>query len=294
MGIKNIISLWVLEFRVSHWTKNLFVFAPILFDESIFDSKKLFLVCLAFLSMCCVASGIYIINDIVDEQKDKNHPTKKNRPIASGSISFGTAIVVSVCLLSCGLIIAKLVNNLSLFIVIAYVSNNIIYCFLLRNKVIADVLSISIGFMLRFMLGAFAVHIDLSRWFLMCTFSLTLFLAFGKRRTEIQGLDSCTTKTRAVFASYSKENLNAALAFTGSLTTIIYMLFTTSPETSGLHNTKLLIWTVPVVVYAIFRYMFKVMEGEGDGPVDILLKDNTFIIVGVVWLFMVFTFLYLN
>ena len=286
-------SPWVKELRPQHWLKNIFVFAPGLFSGQILNLSKSILLIEAFVAFSILASAVYLFNDVMDIQKDRMHPIKKDRPIAAGIITTQSAVVVSVILCAAGIYLSYTINSYFLLIVVMYLLNNVAYSVIVKEKVIADILSISIGFMLRFIGGAFAIDVDYSRWFLVCSFSLSLFFAFGKRRTEVQAIGEGITSTRRVLESYSIEKLDMCLAMTCALTITTYMMFTTAPETIALHKSKALIYTVPIVVYSLLRYMYKVIEGKGSGPVEILVTDKAFILSGIVWLLMTFTILYL-
>lgn len=290
--LKKQIFFWAYQLRIKHWVKNIFVFGPLVFAHKVFEVRSFELCILGFLIFCLLASSIYILNDLVDIEKDKKHPKKKNRPIASGQISKSVAIGVSIFLGTIGLGLS-LMTNLSFFIVsLLYVLNNIAYSFVIKNKVVADVISISIGFMLRFLGGAYIINVETSRWFLICAFSLSLFLALGKRRTELQTLGEEARHSRLVFETYTKEMINTAMASTCAMATVTYMLFVSDPVTIEKHKTEKFIYTIPIVAYCLIRYMLKVQEGKGTGPVEILLKDKGFIIAGVCWIIISFCLLY--
>lgn len=286
MSKKSKIRCWGEQIRVKHWIKNIFVFAPLMFSEKLFEAEPLAKCFLGYIVFCILASSIYILNDLVDIESDKKHPKKKNRPIASGRISKATAISVTVFLSIMGLGISSL-TNLSFFIVsFLYFFNNIAYSFVLKNKVVADVISISTGFMLRFLGGAYIINVESSRWLLICAFSLSLFLGLGKRRTELEVLGDNAIHTRSVMIVYTKEKADAALACACAMTIISYMLFATDPLTMERHHSDKFIYTVPIVAYCVIRFMFKVQEGRGTGPVDILFKDKGFVIAGACWIIM--------
>lgn len=288
----NLFLLWADQIRIKHWIKNVFVFSPLIFAEQFLELGPLLKSILSFVIFCLLASSIYILNDIIDIENDKNHPVKKHRPIASGDISKKNAWWVSFFICLFGFSLCSL-SNLSFFIIaIFYVLNNLAYSLYIKNKVVADVISISIGFMLRFLGGAFVIEVEYSKWFLICAFSLSLFLSFGKRRTEIEMLGEGSLKTRLVFESYTKEKLDTALATACSMCILTYMLFAVDIETVEKHQTTLFVYTVPIVVYCLLRYMFKVQEGKGVGPVDILFKDKAFVLSGICWLIMSLLILY--
>jgi len=237
---------------------------------------------------------MYLFNDLIDLKFDRLHPYKKLRPYASGMISRGQILSAGIILGISGLSAALALNTSVFFILLAYSLNTLVYSFYLKHKVLADVLSISFGFMLRFIGGALIIGVDTSRWFLVCTFSLSLFLAFGKRRAELESLKEFGDPAgfRKTLGVYTKENLDTALSVMNSICILSYLLFVTDPETIQRHRSTLFIYTVPLVVYCLFKYMYKVQEGTGGGgPVDIIVKDKAFMGAIVLWLLMVLAIL---
>lgn len=290
----NLLAIWAKQLRIHHWIKNVFVLAPLVFSRLFLDLHSVIQAIYCFFAFSIISSSIYILNDIVDIKKDQVHPKKKLRPIASGNISKTTAIFVGIILLSSGLGLAFTLDKVVFLIMLAYVFNNVIYSTYLKHKVIADVLSISIGFMLRFIAGCYVISVEPSRWFMVCGFSLSLFLAFGKRRAELEWLSNGTIKrsdARPTLIVYSKEKLNSALSIMNAICILSYILFVVDPETVARHHSTAFMYTVPMVIYCLFRYMFKTQEGNGIGPVDIILKDKAFIVPIVLWLLVTFSIL---
>jgi len=289
-----IMFLWLQELRIHHWVKNLFVFAPLIFSGNLRNLHAIKQSTLLFILFSFLSSSVYISNDLIDIKNDRQHPKKKNRPIAKGLIPKASAVIVSLLLMVMSLGMAWKFSAIVFFVLLAYLANNFLYSLYLKNKVIADVLSISIGFMLRFLGGSFAINEEPSRWLLVCGFSLSLFLAFGKRRAEIELLNHSLKgrDIRATLEVYDKDKLNTALAVVNSICIITYLLFVTDPETISKHQSAKLIYTVPIVVYGLFRYMYKAQEGEGTGPVEIILKDKAFIGAILLWFGMIFLILY--
>jgi len=283
---------WIRACRVHQWVKNTFVLAPLLFSGRLGDPEAVMRGIGAFFSFCFLSSSIYLFNDVMDRERDRLHPKKMKRPIAAGLISVPAAIVVGVFLLVGSVTAAFAIDWRFGAIALTYVANNIAYTFVLKHKVIADVISISLGFILRFVGGAFAIDAELARFFMVTTFSLSLFLAFGKRRTEVAQLGEQARSARPVMLSYDIPKLNASLAMTCTLTIMSYLLYVTAPETVARHGTNALIVTTPIVVYGLLRYMFKVMEGSGGGPTEIILKDKILVLTGALWLLTVMICLY--
>jgi len=290
------IKPWLVELRILHWVKNVFVFAPLVFSGQLFRADSFIKSSVLFMLFCMLSSSVYLFNDIIDLKKDQEHPQKKMRPIAMGLIPISSAWMASLILAGSGLFMSLLLHLNIFAILLCYIANNLLYSFFLRNVTIADVISISVGFMLRLIGGAFVINVELSRWLLMCGFALSLFLAFGKRRVELESTGhSCqNTGYRNVLSYYNKDNLNNALSITNALSICTYLLFVTDPSTIILHHTNELIYTAPLVVYCLFRYMFKVQEGKGTGPVDILIKDSAFLSALFLWLMLVLFIIYIT
>jgi 4-hydroxybenzoate polyprenyltransferase len=278
--------------RPRQWTKNVFVLAPVLFSESIGKPANLLSAGIALVCFCFWSSSVYCLNDVLDAKADRQHPRKRHRPIPSGRVSSALATMLGIGLTVLGGIIAyQALPLLFLFFGSIYLANSVLYCFLLKHRVIVDVLSIAIGFVLRLLAGCAAINVEPTSWILVCGFSLAMLLGFGKRRLEVDAV-SQTSEFRAALQSYSIDKLNLVLGVTSSICLLSYMLYTVSPQTVQLHHTDKLVYTVPFVAYGIFRYIFKVQEGQHDGPVEVLLKDPVFAINGLLWLVTIIAVLY--
>ena len=277
--------------RPLHWSKNAFVFAPFLFTEAAQNVDNFLRTGACFGQFCLAASAIYVLNDLLDASADRSHPRKKNRPIASGAISAPMALVISAGLGVIGVLWAWSTGRYCGAAVAAYLINGIVYSTWLKHHVLADVISIAIGFLLRLLGGCAAIHAEPSSWLLVCGFSVALFLGFGKRRTEIETLGP-DQRFRSSLRDYSAAKLDTVLAITAALSLLSYMLFTTAPETVARHGTNHLIFTTVFVAYGLFRYLFKVQEGKGDGPTDVLGKDPVFFINGLLWAASVYVILH--
>lgn len=269
--------------RPKHWVKNGFVAAPLLFVRPEPFGRALFLAGVAVAVFSLIASAIYCFNDVLDAESDRAHPTKRNRPIASGAVSPAAGIVWGVMLAVAAVALAWwLLPHAFLLVLGAYVVNNILYNALVKQIAIADVISIATGFVLRLVAGAVAIGVFASSWLLVCSFSLALFLGFGKRRSELalaeQGL-----AYRKVLRAYSTSTLDSAMSISATLTLMCYMLYTIAPETQQTHHTANLVFTVPPVFYAMFRFIFKVQEAKGESPEELLLSDPVMIGAGAAW-----------
>jgi 4-hydroxybenzoate polyprenyltransferase len=269
--------------RPHQWVKNLFVLAPLLFSKSLLKPNLALDALLAFASFCLISSSIYIINDLIDREADRQHPRKRNRPLASGRVKPATAITI--CLLLIGVAIvgaALLLPTAFLVFVCLYWANSMLYCVWLKRLIIVDVLMIAQGFVLRVLGGCAAISIEPSSWVIVCAFFLALVLGFGKRRTEIANLGA-QKSYRSTLADYDIPKVDMLLAIATAVCLVAYTLYTVAPETVKLHNTNKLIYTIPLVAYGLFRYLFKVQEGKGDGPAEILVSDPVFMVIGVLW-----------
>lgn len=290
------VLLYFKMLRPQQWTKNVFVLFPALFGgvmKTMTLPQILELSGAAFLAFCAWSSAVYILNDILDRHADAQHPRKKHRPIASGKIRISAAVGIALLLLLvplAGSIFAprwfpeRFPDSFHLlpFLGLAYVFNNILYCIIFRNHVLLDVFSIAIGFVLRVLAGCCVLGLEPSIWILVCTFSLALYLGFGKRRMEV----ACLTPEndyRSVLHLYPPEFLNFLLAVSGCVCIVAYLLYTLSPETAALHRTKALIFSVPFVFYGIFRYALDAMKGLYDGPDEVLFHDRAFFINILCW-----------
>jgi 4-hydroxybenzoate polyprenyltransferase len=272
--------------RPEHWLKNVFVIVPLLFG-GLPTWHKAFQSGWAFGCFCLLASGIYGLNDVLDASKDRHHPRKRNRPVASGAVPAFIAVPFSVGLIAASLApAAAVLPGKFLLVAILYVLNNVLYFLYFKQRVIVDVLIIAIGFVLRLIAGCAAIGIHPSSWILVCGFSLAMLLGFGKRRLEIEELE-LADNYRVTLLSYSEAKLNLLLGITTSICLLSYMLYTVSPQTVQTHHTENLVYTIPIVTYGIFRYLFKVQEHKHDGPVEILVKDPVFMLTGLIWIVMV-------
>ena len=256
--------------RPRDWVKNVFVVAPLLFG-GLYTWHALLWAAWAFGCFCVLSSGIYCLNDVIDASADRQHPRKRRRPVASGAISVPAALALSMVLISAALLAGSTLSVRFAVICVLYVINNLIYCTYLKHRVIVDVLLIAIGFVLRILAGCAALDLRPSSWILICGFSLAMLLGFGKRRLEIGKADLGTGYRRSL-QWYDEAKLNLLLGTASSICLLSYMLYTVSPQTVQLHQTENLIYTVPLVTYGIFRYMFKVQDGWHDGPVEVLLE----------------------
>jgi decaprenyl-phosphate phosphoribosyltransferase len=280
--------------RPRPWAKNVFVLAPLVFSESVVNLNSALRAIAAFACFCLWSGALYGFNDVIDAENDRRHPRKRTRPIPSGRITIVSALTWSATSVAAAVILSLLTLPMpGHFLVFGglYLANGIAYCLFLKRRVIIDVLSISIGFVIRLLAGCAAIGVDASSWILVCGFALAMLLGFGKRRLELGRLDE-PASYRPTLQSYSEEKLNILLGVTSSICLLAYMLYTVSPQTVQLHQTDRLVYTVPFVAYGIFRYLFKVQEARHDGPVEVLLSDHIFALNMLLWSLSVIAVLY--
>jgi 4-hydroxybenzoate polyprenyltransferase len=282
------LSLFV-SLRPSQWTKNLIVFAALLFGQK--GTAPAFLVpeaigqALAAFAIFCLLSGIvYLINDVADREKDRLHPRKRFRPIASGAISPATAIGTALLLAVVALGASWFLRPAFALVALGYVSLLALYSGPLKHVVIIDVLTIAIGFVLRAVAGAVAIDVPISHWLLILTILLALFLALSKRRHELVLLADGATGHRPILEEYSPYLLDQMIAVVTASTLVSYVIYTVSPETVQKFQTDYLGLTLVFPLYGIFRYLYLVHQKEGGGsPADMLLNDRPLLACVALW-----------
>jgi len=282
--------------RPHQWVKNLLVFAPLVFAHRIHDPASWRCALLGFAVFCMVASSIYLLNDVADRDADRNHPTKRHRPIASGRLSAPVAVAVGIALLGSGLGLAATLGDEARRIPwivwpATYMAQNAAYSLGLKKVVILDSMIIAIGFMLRVHAGAEVLPavngelVESSSWILMCTFFFSLFLAFCKRRDEVAKVENAVHgSTRPSLKDYDLSFLDQVVPSLAALSILSYALWTVSDQTYAVHKTHNLLLTVPFVVFGVFRYLHIVLRGgEGEDPARLLFRDPGLLITGVLY-----------
>ena len=278
--------------RPAQWVKNGVVFAAILFSPSkvvLQDPQVLLVVAQGFLAFCLLSGGVYAFNDLFDLKADRNHPRKKYRPIASGRVSPATAWLVAVFCAGGGMVWAFAINSYFGWIAAAYLATNIGYTVGLKQVVILDVLLLSTGFVYRAVAGValvrpFLSEVYLSYWLILCAFLLSLFLALAKRRHEIAILGDAAAAHRASLANYSLPFIDQMLAALAGATIVTYSLYTISDDTLHHYGTRNLFWTLPFVVYGLFRYLYLIYHrSEGGDPSSLLVKDRATLANVLLW-----------
>jgi len=259
--------------RPQQWIKNAFVWAGFLFAREWRDPTLTAHVAAAFIAFCLLASAVYVGNDWLDRASDRTHPVKRHRPIAAGRVSGLAAAVMCIGLAAAAFALAAWVDLALVGVLVAYVLLNIAYSFSLKRVVIIDVIAVALGFLLRLLAGTLGVGIAPSPWMLMCGLMLTLLLGFGKRRAELAAVERASA--RSVLADYSPELLDRLITVCVSGTLIAYSLYTISPQTIILHGSANLVYTVPIVTYALFRYLYLLdLRHAAEDPARLMLSDR--------------------
>ena len=285
--------------RPQQWTKNGFVFAGLLFDEAWTNTDLVIDVVITFFAFCLISSSVYVLNDWADREEDRRHPTKKHRPIAAGVISPGLALTLFAVLAAASLTLGAVFVSVEVALFLAlYLTLNIGYSFGLKRVVILDVFIIASGFLLRILAGTIGVGMEPSEWLFLCSLCLTLFLGFGKRRAELSDAEVAANgesdaPTRKVLGEYSPVLLDSMMSAVAACTFVSYGLFTVSAQTVERHGTTALVYTLPFVMYAMFRYFYTMHQrGKGGDPSEELVRDPHIVLSGLGWL--VTTFLIIS
>lgn len=279
--------------RPKQWIpKNSIVFASLVLSESglMLHPQAILRALAAFVIFSLISSSAYILNDLLDIEKDRVHPTKRTRPLPSGQLSIGGARLALIVLLLTSLGSAAALNPLFAAVVLLYFINNIVYSLVLKNMVILDVFSIAAGFVLRAVGGAIAVDVPISPWLYVLTVLLSLFLGISKRRHELHLLEEGRGAFRKVLTEYSAPMLEEMLSVVTASTVIAYSIYTFTAESLPANHSMML--TIPFVIYGIFRYLYLVHTGADAPPDEMLLKDRPLIVTIVLWILTMLVILY--
>ena len=287
---------WFLIFktmRPRQWTKNLLVFAALIFSQNLSNLPMVSDATIAFIIFCLLSGSVYTLNDLLDVKQDRTHPKKSQRPLASGKLQPPIAIVSGSILVLLSLVNAFWLNTNFGFIALGYFILQIAYSTVLKHIVILDVLAVSIGFVLRAIAGAEVINVPISSWLLVCTILLALFLSLGKRRHEIILLEDNAADHRKILFEYSPALLDQMISVVTASTVVAYALYTMSAETIAKFQTDNLKYTIPFVLYGIFRYLYLIhQKSEGGSPEKILLNDRPLLINIILYLLTVWFFTY--
>ncbi len=269
--------------RPYQYVKNIFIFAPLLFSFNFDDNAKIITTLIIFILFSLLASSVYVLNDLMDIQEDKAHPTKKNRPLANGSVSIGVAKFLFVFLSAISLIGSFFISIELFYVLVAYFILNISYSLKLKHISIVDIFIIATGFVLRLFAGSVATDIHLSMWIIIITFLLAIFLALAKRRDDVL-LSMSGAQTRKNIDGYNLEFVNAAMTLMSGVVVVSYILYTVSSEVIARVHTEYLFLTSFFVLLGIFRYMqITFVEQKSGSPSKIVLSDLFLQITLVLW-----------
>jgi decaprenyl-phosphate phosphoribosyltransferase len=269
---------YIKELRIKHWLKNLFLFAAPFFGGSLFRDEVLHPAFPAFLSFSLCASGVYIINDIIDAENDRLHPEKKKRPVASGKISKNAATLYAAFLFLISFALSFPVNGSFIYYLVLYIIIQILYSFYLKHIAIADIFCIASGFVIRVLAGGAAFNVEVSSWLLLTMFMISLVLAAGKRLGEVRLLNERAEAHRKSLDVHFISTLNEILLISAGGSLIAYALYI-------IEQSPKLIYTVPVVTFGLFRYLLISKKGGGD-PTEALTGDKWLTLIVLLWLFM--------
>jgi 4-hydroxybenzoate polyprenyltransferase len=288
----------LLSLRPGQWTKNLLVFAGLLFGNatvgrSLFDAASLTRATAAFAIFCALSGVVYLVNDIMDREGDRRHPLKARRPIASGALPVPVAVAAAVMIGATAVGGAAFLGRNFFLVASGYLALQLLYSGPLKHIVIIDALTLSLGFVLRAVAGAVAVDVEISHWLLVCTILLALFITLAKRRHELVLLADGATSHRPILKEYTPYLLDQMIAVVTASTLIAYVFYTISPETEQKFGTQWLGLTIPFPLYGIFRYLYLVHRKEGGGsPADLLLNDRPLLACVALWALAVALILY--
>lgn len=275
-------ALWA-ALRPKHWFKNVFVLAALVFAGRLGDRTADSRALGAFAVFCAIASAVYLLNDIADRESDRRHPVKRTRPIAAGELSVAAASAVSAALAIGALGGAMALGAPFALLTGLYLLQNVLYSFALKRVVILDVMMVAAGFLIRAWAGAVVIDVEMSRWLILCTGLLALFLGFVKRRQEIAALGGATAQ-RPILREYTLPFLDQMIAVVTASTVLAYTLYAFASEVERKLHTRYLGLTIPFVLFGIFRYLYLVhVRGEGENPTQLVTRDLPLLINVLLW-----------
>jgi len=282
----------LVSLRPRQWVKNLFVFAGLIFGQRLFTAAA-GPAAATFVVFCALSGAMYLLNDVADRDKDRLHPRKRERPVASGRLPVGVAVAVAVALIAASLAACAAISWRLAAVAAAYATLLAAYSAWLKHLVIVDVIVVASGFVLRAVAGAVAIDVEISGWLLICTILIALFLALGKRRHEYLTLAGDAERHRPILAEYSAGLLDQMIAVVTASTVTAYALYTMSPETVAKFDTHLLPATLPFVLYGIFRYLYLLYRKEmGGNPSELFLNDRPLLLNTLLWMLTVILIIY--
>jgi 4-hydroxybenzoate polyprenyltransferase len=283
----------LVSLRPEQWTKNLLVFAALIFAERLFDLDALGAALQAFVVFCALSGVVYLVNDVADRASDRKHPLKCRRPVAAGALPVGVATAAALSLGAVGLGTAFMMSRGLGLVAASYLGLLLFYSAVLKHIVIIDVIALALGFVLRAAAGAVAIQVAMSHWLLVCTILLALFVGLAKRRHEIVLLADDATSHRPILGEYSPYLLDQMISVVTASTLIAYIFYTISPETAAKFETEWLGLTIPFPLYGIFRSLYLVHRREGGGsPADLLINDRPLLACVTLWVAAVVVIIY--
>jgi 4-hydroxybenzoate polyprenyltransferase len=279
------VGVLFLSLRPHQWLKNGFILLPLIFAQQTFSYPQLILTLQALAIFCLMTGGVYLINDLLDVELDRRHPQKRYRPLASGRISPRVAVVMATLVLFSSMLWAFFANGGLFLVCMIYLTIQFFYNYRLKNMVILDIFCVSSGFFLRVIAGAVTIQVPMSRWLIICTILLAMFLSLSKRRHELDVLGQEEAGShRKVLAEYSLHLLDQLIGVTTAGILLSYLLYCTAPETVKRFGTDHLIYTFPFVLYGVFRYLYLIYQRhEGGSPERILVSDFSMLSSVVLW-----------
>lgn len=280
--------------RPRQWVKNGLVFIPLFFDGKLTDLESLVRTTVAFVMLCMATSAIYLMNDLKDIEKDRQHPIKRNRPLASGKLDPRLATAVAILLALLSLAGSFLLSTSLGLVILTYLTMQMAYTFYLKNIVLLDVMIVAFGFILRVAAGVAVIDVErFSPWLYVCTFLLALFLVLGKRRHEIIILGHEAGNHRSILSEYNLDLIDRLMGIVTTSAIVAYSLYTFLAE--GLPQNNLMMLTIPFVLYAVFRFLYLIhVRHEGGAPEEIFLKDRAIQATLFSWGILVFFVLYVH
>lgn len=278
------ISPLIRSLRPSQWPKNVFVLAPLIFGSRLGDAAAVVRALLALVAFCAIASAVYLVNDLRDREEDRQHPLKRLRPLAAGTLKVPVAIAAIVVLAAAAAALGAWLGAGFALVLGVYFALNLLYTLWFKQMVILDVMCIALGFVLRVLAGAQATQVEVSSWLFLCTTFLALFLAFSKRRHEITLLAAGASGQRSVLDQYSPAFLDQMINVVTASAVVSYALYAVAPETVAKFHTQRLIYTIPLVLFGIFRYLYLMYQRPDQrNPTEAILRDPPFLINMMLW-----------
>ncbi|MGI9034989.1 MAG: decaprenyl-phosphate phosphoribosyltransferase [Pyrinomonadaceae bacterium] len=284
----------IVEMRPPEWAKNLLVFSGLIFSHSLTNLNNLQTSFFGFLVFCCASSGVYLFNDLCDLKEDRQHPVKRNRPLASGRLNVNLARLVMFALFAVAAFGAVNLHHNFALIIAVYLATSLAYSWKLKNIVILDVILIASGFVLRAISGALIIGVAASEWLVLCTSMVALLVGFGKRRHELVLLEKAAGSHRRSLNDYSIEFLDSIMNICAGAAILTYALYTRADETVARVGSPAMLLTIPFVVYGVFRYLFLIHQRQAGGdPVQILFHDRPTLLNLLLWILSVGLIIYL-